>query len=73
MTNTLGTTSSKGVIGGQLTVKKSHRGVMMHNLLKLTLDILKFWMKCKKNVLDALNGSLKPNSRYSRVADEEQK
>ena len=44
-----------------------------HIFLKLTLGILKLQMKNKKNVVGVFNGSLETYTRYSRVANEEQK
>ena len=44
MTDTQGTTSSKGAKGGPWAVKEVTEGQWSHNL-KLTLDILKFIMK----------------------------
>ena len=41
--------------------------------MKLTLDILKLQMKCKKNVLGVFNGCLETYTRYSQVADKEKK
>ena len=56
--------NSKGTIEGAMR---------SYFFLKLTLDILKLQMKSKKNLLGVFNGSLQTYTRYSRIADEEQK
>ena len=54
--------SSKGATGGPLG----------HNL-NVSLDILELQMKSKKKVLNVFYGSLETYTRYSWVADGEQK
>ena len=72
MTDTQGATSSKGVRGGAMSSKGATGGPWRHNL-KLTLDILELQMKSKKQVLGVFYGSLETYTKYSWVADEEQK
>ena len=59
-----GAKNSKGAIGG-------HENIIFWNLLKIFLSCR--WRAKKENVLAVFNGSLETYTRYSRVADEEQK
>ena len=63
MTDTQGATSSKGV---------RERGPWGH-AFNLTLNIIDLQIKSKKKICGVFYGSLETYTRYSWVADEEQK